>query len=208
MIRHKLFTSLQEEEHWINSIQSEGYQLVKVTPWTAAYHFEKCSRSPHPVRLDFHEHIAKGEYSNYLSLFEDCGWQPIQGSRRCGIHYFQQTIEASSTEIFSDTESKKAFYSRYQNYAYSYFGLFLILFFIHYQVGLQNGYTLWNPKSWYLTPGLWERTGTSFWFGFLFETPFALFRSGIIPLFFLAWSIYFLHIAEKGKKEAKKLEKY
>lgn len=34
MIRHKLFTSLQEEEHWINSIQSKGYQLVKVTPWT------------------------------------------------------------------------------------------------------------------------------------------------------------------------------
>ncbi|ABP89366.1 hypothetical protein SSU05_0399 [Streptococcus suis 05ZYH33] len=33
-----------------------------------------------------------------------------------------------------------------------------------------------------------------------------MFRSGIIPLFFLAWSIYFLHIAEKGKKEAKKLE--
>lgn len=29
MIRHKLFTSLQEEEHWINSIQSEGYQLVQ-----------------------------------------------------------------------------------------------------------------------------------------------------------------------------------
>ncbi|HFI0695571.1 TPA: DUF2812 domain-containing protein [Streptococcus suis] len=69
---------------------------------------KKCSRPPHPVRLDFHEHIAKGEYSNYLSLFEDCGWQPIQGSRRCGIHYFQQTIEASSTEIFSDTESKKS----------------------------------------------------------------------------------------------------
>ncbi|ABP89367.1 hypothetical protein SSU05_0400 [Streptococcus suis 05ZYH33] len=41
MIRHKLFTSLQEEEHWINSIQSEGYQLVKVTPWTATYHFRK-----------------------------------------------------------------------------------------------------------------------------------------------------------------------
>ncbi len=199
MIRHKLFTSLQEEEHWINSIQSEGYQLVKVTPWTAAYHFEKCSRPPHPVRLDFHEHIAKGEYSNYLSLFEDCGWQPIQGSRRCGIHYFQQTIEASSTEIFLIPNRKSILFTLPK--------LCLLLFriisdfiFIHYQVGLQNGYTLWNPKSWYLTPGLWERTGTSFWF-FLFETPFALFRSGIIPLFFLAWSIYFLHIAEKGKKK-------
>lgn len=121
---------------------------------------------------------------------------------------FNKQSKLQAQKFFLIPNRKKAFYSRYQNYAYSYFGLFLTLFFIHYQVGLQNGYTLWNPKSWYLTPGLWERTGTSFWFGFLFETPFALFRSGIIPLFFLAWSIYFLHIAEKGKKEAKKLEKY
>ncbi|MGT2895404.1 DUF2812 domain-containing protein [Streptococcus entericus] len=200
MIRHKLFTSLQEEEHWINSIQSEGYQLVKVTPWIAAYHFEKCSRPPHPVRLDFHEHIAKGEYSNYLSLFEDCGWQPIQGSRRCGIHYFQQTIEASSTEIFSDTESKKAFYSRHQNYAYSYFGLFLTLFFIHYQVGLQNGYTLWNPKSWYLTPGLWERTVPVFSLVFSLKPHSQCLEAALFPYF----SLLGLFISSISLKKVKK----
>ncbi|WP_155962502.1 DUF2812 domain-containing protein [Streptococcus ruminantium] len=205
MKKRKLFTSLQDEENWINMIQSQGYQLMKVNPLLATYHFEKCTAAPKPVRLDFREQILKEEYPNYLSLFSDYGWEPIQGSKRNGVHYFQKMNATSDTNIFSDKESKKAFYSRYQNYAYSYFGLFLTLFFIHYQVGLQNGYTLWNPKSWYLTPGLWERTGTSFWFGFLFETPFALFRSGIIPLFFLAWSIYFLCIAEKVKREIKNL---
>ncbi len=53
MIRHKLFTSLQEEEHWINSIQSEGYQLVKVTQWTAAYHFENVVDPLIPYALIF-----------------------------------------------------------------------------------------------------------------------------------------------------------
>ncbi len=67
--------------------------------------------------------------------------------------------------------------------------------------------TLWNPKSWYLTPGLWERTGTSF--GLVFSLkPHSHCLKWHHSVIFLAWSIYFLHIAEKGKKEAKKLEKY
>lgn len=68
MIRHKLFTSLQEEEHWINSIQSEGYQLVKVTPWTAAYHFEKCSRPLIPYALIF-MNILQKENIQITSLY-------------------------------------------------------------------------------------------------------------------------------------------
>lgn len=40
-----------------------------------------------------------------------------------------------------------------------------------------------NPKQLYLTPGLWERTGESFWNALLFETPFAIMRG-----FF--WMIY------------------
>ncbi len=205
MIRHKLFTSLQEEEHWINSIQSEGYQLVKVTPWTATYHFEKCSRTPHPVRLDFHEHIAKGEYSNYLSLFEDCGWQPIQGSRRCGIHYFQQTIETSSTEIFLIPNRKSILFTLPK--------LCLLLFriisdfiFIHYQVGLQNGYTLWNPKSWYLTPGLWERTGTSFGLVFSLKPHSHCLEVALFPYFSLL-GLFISSISLKKVKRSEEIRK-
>ncbi|HEO7041770.1 TPA: DUF2812 domain-containing protein, partial [Streptococcus agalactiae] len=34
--------------------------------------------------------------------------------------------------------------------------------------------TIFDPKSWYLTQGLWEMQGKIFWLAFLFETPFAL----------------------------------
>jgi hypothetical protein len=33
-----------------------------------------------------------------------------------------------------------------------------------------------HPKLLYYTPGLWERSGASFWRAFLFETPFAFMR--------------------------------
>ena len=36
---------------------------------------------------------------------------------------------------------------------------------------------MFSPNLWYYTPGLWERTGVGFWFGFLFETPFIFLRS-------------------------------
>lgn len=44
--------------------------------------------------------------------------------------------------------------------------------------------TLSAPREWYLTPGLWELKGISFWWAFLFETPFALMRGigWLIPI--------------------------
>ena len=49
----------------------------------------------------------------------------------------------------------------------------------------QNNFTLselFHPKDMYLTPDLWEFTGISFWFAFLFETPFVLLREYALPL--------------------------
>ena len=43
--------------------------------------------------------------------------------------------------------------------------------------GQINFNSMFSPKLWYYTPGLWERTGTAFWGGSLFETPLAILRS-------------------------------
>ncbi|HFI0402840.1 TPA: DUF2812 domain-containing protein [Streptococcus suis] len=206
MKKWKLFTSMTDEEIWINHIQSQGYRLTRVNPWLGIYHFEKYHESPLLVRLDFHEQIKKEDYLEYLSLFEETGWNCLKGSQRCGMHYFQQATTSSSPEIFSDRESLVAVHKRYKQFALTYFSIFLIYFFIFYQSNINNGFYPWDPQSWFLTPGLWERDGFSFWFGFLLEMPFALFRSGIISIFFLALSVYFLIIAEKGKKDVKRLE--
>ncbi|HEN0383846.1 TPA: DUF2812 domain-containing protein [Streptococcus agalactiae] len=59
--------------------------------------------------------------------------------------------------------------------------------------------TIFDPKSWYLTQGLWEMQGKIFWLAFLFETPFALLR--ILPMFyFLISGIYYITRAVKPKE--------
>ena len=208
MKKWKLFASIKDEENWINHIQSQGYRLTKVNPWLGIYQFEEHQGSPLLVRLDFHEHIKSQDYLEYLSLFQETGWNCLEGSKRSGMHYFQQATASSSTEIFSDRESLVAVHKRYQKFALTYFSIFLLYFFFFYQSNINNGFYPWNLKSWFLTPGLWEREGFSFWFGFLFEIPFALFRSGLIPLVFLGFSIYFLFISEKVKKEVQHFKEY
>jgi len=47
-----------------------------------------------------------------------------------------------------------------------------------------------NPKSWYYTPGLWEKTGIGFWLGFLFETPFVFLRSSWWLFLVMLLSVY------------------
>lgn len=145
MRKFHIFTSLDQEEKWINVIQAEGYQLVSVNPWFASYHFEKCSSKPNFVRLDFHEHISRSNYMDYLNLFHDSGWRVIKGSKRNGVHYFQQLVSSSETEIFSDKESRLAFYQRYQTFASTYFAVFITLFIIYYQTGMQQGFYPWQP---------------------------------------------------------------
>lgn len=56
-----------------------------------------------------------------------------------------------------------------------------------------------NPKHLFLTPGLWDKTGTAFWFAFLFETPFALMR-GFLWLFIPLTMITCLFFGYKSNK--------
>lgn len=207
MKKYKIFTSLQQEENWINHIQSQGYQLVKVKPQIACYEFQPTTTSPKLIRLDFHEQIMQTDYINYLSLFQDSGWTCIERSKRNGTHYFQQDSLQAGNELFSDIDSKKALYKRYKKVALSYFIFYLALYIVFVQSRLQHGYQLLQPKTWFLTPGLWERDGQSFWFGFFLELPFALFRSGIIEWLLLAIAIYFFTISQKVKKEMLSLAK-
>lgn len=63
--------------------------------------------------------------------------------------------------------------------------IFLIVFYSSYDYPL-----FFDLKSAYLTPGLWDKDGTSFIFAFLFETPFALMRI-IPPWLFIALSVLY-----------------
>ena len=63
-----------------------------------------------------------------------------------------------------------------------------------------------NPKELYLTPGLWDLEGISFWFYFLFETPFALLRGfawSSIPLMIILY-LFFGYRSNKLYLQSKK----
>lgn len=195
MKKFKIFLSLKKEEEWINSIQEEGYKLVSVSSVMPMYTFEKLANKemfiPY-VRLDFREKsMKKIDYDDYVTLFSDSGWKLIKGSRFGGAQYFQQTSPDVTRGIFSDKDSQESMKKRYVKFGYSYGFLFLSYSYIFYGGQSGNMSNLLNFKSWYLTPNLWSLNGYKFWFAFLFETPFALFR--VLPsFFFLFLGIYYL----------------
>jgi len=193
MKKFRIFLSLKKEEEWINSIQEEGYKLVSVNSAVSMYTFEKLSTKemfiPY-VRLDFREKsMKKTNYEDYVTLFSDSGWKLIKGSRSGGAQYFQQKHPDVSRGIFSDKDSQESAKRRYVKYGYSCGFLFLLC---SYSFSRNTSWTqIINFKSWYLTPNIWNLKGVSFWYAFLFETPFALFR--VLPLFFFLFlGIYYL----------------
>lgn len=193
MKKFRIFLSLKKEEEWINSIQEEGYKLVSVNSVVPMYTFEKLSTKemfiPY-VRLDFREKsMKKTNYEDYVTLFSDSGWKLIKGSRSGGAQYFQQKRPDVSRGIFSDKDSQESAKRRYVKYGYSCGFLFLLC---SYSFSRNTSWTqIINFKSWYLTPNIWNLKGGSFWYAFLFETPFALLR--VLPLFFFLFlGIYYL----------------
>lgn len=60
-----------------------------------------------------------------------------------------------------------------------------------------------NSKLSYYTPGLWDRTGISFWKAFLFETPFAIMR-GFSWLFFQLLIVLYFALAFKAENHYRK----
>ncbi|CAJ1177014.1 hypothetical protein FD33_GL000929 [Companilactobacillus paralimentarius DSM 13238 = JCM 10415] len=195
MRKFKLFLSLRAEEKWINLVQETGYRLVKVNPFLHIYTFEKLNSetdfSPY-TRIDFHdENMSTSKYLDYVTMFSDSGWKLVYGSRHGGAQYFQQKNAQSPRDIFSDLESKNLPRKRFINFALTYVILLFTDFFVFIQAGYFNWNNLFNLRSWYLTPGLWNMKGNVFWRAFLFETPFALLRS-VFFLFFLIMGIYYI----------------
>ncbi|EFQ57880.1 hypothetical protein HMPREF9176_2090 [Streptococcus downei F0415] len=117
MKKWKLFFSdIEKLENWINGIQLEGYRLREAGKYFPVYYFVESLSEPAPMRIDFINYKSRGEFSNYLALFEDSGWEHLSGSRWSGFQYFQKLDSKGEDDIFSDQTSKKARKKRYFNY--------------------------------------------------------------------------------------------
>ncbi|WP_208560919.1 DUF2812 domain-containing protein [Marinilactibacillus kalidii] len=182
MIKYKFFLDLTKEENWLRemSTKGHGFQNKKI-----GYQFEQNDTSESVYRIDYQTFKHREDYLDYIALFEDSGWIHIAGTKSSGKQYFKkdETNEAFKEEydIFSDGKSKATRYKKMMYYFGSNF-LFLISLTIVF-FDESNLVKSLNPKSLYLTPGLWQSNGLSFWFSFLFETPFALARGFLWYLF-------------------------
>ena len=179
MKKFKFFFDFEKEEQWLQKMAAEGWSLKSVL---FTYTFEKTAPDTAPIRLDYHAFYSSSRYLDYLTLYEDCGWKHIAGNKSCGMHYFKQTRPDASSEIFSDAASMAGRYKRAADMWLALFACYLAdcaaLFTPLYSgsTGNQFLHYLLNPKSAFLTPGIWSLKGHEFITAFLFESPFAFTR--------------------------------
>jgi len=180
MKKFKIFINFEKEEKWLEQMASQGWLLKKQSFF---YTFIPVAPGEANIKIDYRYFSKNEDFQEYLSLFEDSGWQHIAGTKMSGNQYFKRACENSNEDIFSDSTSRAGRYKRVANMMLTVIILLLPFIIISiFQGTLFNINVLINPKTLYYTPGLWERSGPEFWSAFMFETPFALMRgfSGVI----------------------------
>lgn len=196
MYKFKFFLDFEKEEKWLEQMANEGYHLQNTF---MGYQFQRGNPEATTIKIDFRRFGKKEDFIDYYTMFEDSGWKHLAGSKNSGMQYFKKIEDTVGDEIFSDNNSKAARYKRYANMCFELAMSFLPLLVVFYLTDIIDFKALINPKELYFTPGLWDETGTSFWFSFLFETPFALMRG-------FAWSfipltiILYLFFGYRSKK--------
>lgn len=197
----KFFIDFEKEEKWLNGMALDGWVLCGKS---FNYYFRKTVPGDSVIKIDYRNFKSNYDYRDYLTLFQDSGWEHIAGSRHSGSQYFKKSAENSDTEIFSDTSSKASRYKRYSNMWLSLAITYIPILIALITTKAVDVTAFLNPKLLYYTPGLWERTGAAFWQAFWFETPFAVMR-GFFWLLFPVLIILYIAFAVLAKKQYKRM---
>lgn len=190
MHKFKFFIDFEKEEQWLEQMANNGYHLQNTF---LGYQFKRGKSETATIKIDFRKFRKKEDFIDYCTMFEDSGWKHLAGSKSSGMQYFEKTDDTDGNDIFSDNNSKATRYKRYANMSFELAMSFLPLLVVFYLADIIDFKAFINPKELYFTPGLWDKTGTSFWFSFLFETQFALMRGfawSFIPLTIILYLLF------------------
>ncbi len=190
MRKFKFFINFDKEEKWLSEMAKQGYQLED---HSFGYKFRRAQPEDTIIKVDYRVFNKQEDFIDYCTLFEDSGWKHIAGKKGSGWQYFKKVDENSDDDIFSDNISKAGKYKRLSSMFFQMAISYLPLLVVLVTTDVIKLETIVNPKLLYFTPGLWEKTGVSFWRAFLFETPFALFRGimwAVIPVTMILYLIY------------------
>jgi len=203
MKKFKFFTNFDEEESWLNDMAKQGYHFTKKTMF--GYEFKPGKPENAIIKMDYRTFKKREDFEDYCALFEDSGWEHIAGTKGSGYQYFKKADKQGSEEIFSDIDSKADRYRRLADMWVTLCCSFIPIFVALISTDSIDPGVLLDPKSLYLTPGLWDLNGMAFWRAFLFETPFALFR-GFLWLIIPIMIILYLYFAFRAKKQFKNIQ--
>lgn len=190
MYKFKLFIDFDKEAKWLEEMAKQGYHLQSTF---IGYQFKRGEPETATIKIDFRKFKHQADFIDYCTMFADGGWEHIVEKKSSGIQYFKRKDDTLVDDIFSDDYSKAARYKRYATMFFQIALAYLPLFIVFVMTDIINFEAFLNPKALYFTPGLWEKTGSSFWFSFLFETPFAFMRGfawTFIPLTILLYILF------------------
>lgn len=181
MKKFKIFLRFDKEERWLEHMTTQGWLLSGKSLF---YSFQRVAPESQTIKIDYRNIKSVNDFLDYCTLFEDSGWRHIAGTQFSGTQYFVKSNKNSTEDIFSDTLSRAGRYKRLSNMWLLCAVTCVPLWVSTIIGGWINLNTMFTPQEWYLTPGLWELKGVSFWWAFLFETPFALLRGllWLIPI--------------------------
>ncbi len=108
----KFFSIFQyeNEQEYLRNMHNAGWKFIKVSG-LGVYHFEACEPQDVVYQLDYNQDGLERK-SEYVQLFNDCGWEYIQDYM--GYSYFRKPAEEMNgeEEIFCDDESRLAMMHR------------------------------------------------------------------------------------------------
>lgn len=203
MHKMKFFVDIEKEENWLRSMSSEGWSFSRRGMF--GYWFYRANQEEQIYRIDYRSFSKREDYEDYIYLFDDAGWDHIDGSRFSGYHYFASKQGNPDNDIFSDDAARNARYARLAKTWSCFLITYLALFIISIVNGSVDPQALLDPKSLYFTPGLWSREGLSFFASFLFETPFVIMRNAMwlfFPIMIALIIYYLIRIRLLGKQTA------
>jgi hypothetical protein len=201
MKKFRFFINFSKEEEWLNEMAKSGWDLNNKN---IKYEFSKTSPQNTVIKIDYRNFKSNDDFQGYIMMFKDFGWKHIAGKRNSGKQYFKKIDDKSGEDIFSDEVSKAERYKKLSNMWLTLSICYVPIFISLITTKVINVAAFLNPKLFYYTPGLWEKTGEYFWKAFLFETPFAMMR-GILWLFFPFIIIVYTIFALKAQKYYKKI---
>lgn len=170
MKKCNMFFNIEKEEKWLNEQLQAGYRCTNIS-WLGVYTFKETHKN-YVMRLDYQGYLSKKKHQEYKTIYEDFGWDYVEGYSFGGIQYWQKESDEQE-DIFSDRESKGNYYKRLMGYS---LGFALMSLFFTTMILTDMGFSgLYHE-------GLWSMNGSLFWRAFVFETPFVLLK--LAPVIF------------------------